>query len=60
MSNLTYDQQNQMLNTRKINREVGHYFAEKQGKPEGFLKWLELDQRAMNRKEYWGGARCQD
>lgn len=32
MANRTYDQQNQMKGTRKINREVGHYFAEKQGK----------------------------
>ena len=58
MANLTYDQQNQMKGTRKINREVGHYFAEKQGKPEGFLKWLELDQRAMGRKMFWAGAKC--
>ena len=54
MANLTYDQQNQMQGTRKINREVGHYFAEKQGKPEGFLKWLELDKRARQRPGYNG------
>ena len=57
MANLTYDQQNQMLNTRKINREVGHYFAEKQGEPEGFLKWVELDQRARQRPGYGGGVK---
>jgi hypothetical protein len=57
MNNLTYDQQNQMLNTRKVNREVGHYFDEKNGKPEGFLKWVELDKRARNRPGYCGGVK---
>lgn len=57
MSNLTYDQQNQMLNTRKANRELGHHFAEKQGKPEGFLKWVELDKRARQRPGYGGGVK---
>lgn len=56
MSNLTYDQQNQMLSTRKVNQEIGYYFAEKQGKPEGFLKWVALDQRARQRPGYCGGG----
>ncbi|MEO1815279.1 MAG: hypothetical protein ABGU93_06810 [Acetobacterium sp.] len=57
MSNLTYDQQNQMLNTRKINREVGHYFAEKQGDSDKFKAQVELDQRARQRPSYCGGGR---
>lgn len=57
MANLTYDQQNQMQNTKKINREVGHYFDEKHGEPEGFLKWVALDQQARQRPIYWGGVK---
>jgi hypothetical protein len=57
MSNLTYEQQNQMQTTRKINREVGHYFDEKMGEPEGFLKWVELDKRARQRPIYWAGVK---
>lgn len=57
MSNLTYDQQGKMLNTRKSNREVARYFDEKKGKPEGFLKWVALDQRARHRPGYAAGVK---
>lgn len=57
MANLTYDQQNQMISTRKVNKDLGHYFDEKNGKPEGFMKWVELDKRARNRPGYGGGVR---
>ena len=57
MANLTYDQQNQMISTRKVNKDLGHYFDEKNGKPEGFMKWVELDKRARNRPGYGGGVK---
>ena len=57
MSNLTYDQQNQMLNTRKINREVGHYFDEKLGDSDKFKMAVAMDQQARQRPIYWGCAK---
>lgn len=57
MANLTYDQQNQMLNTRKINRDVGHYFAEKQGDSDEFKAQVDQFKRFINRAIVWGGAK---
>lgn len=57
MANLTYDQQNQMLNTKKINRDVGHYFAEKQGDSDKFKAQVDQFKRFINRAIVWGGAK---
>jgi|GEM_PF-5681316 len=55
--NLTYDQQEKLKNGTKIDREVMRYFDEKKGSSNGLLYWIALDQRAMNRKQCWAGAK---
>ena len=50
-------QLNKLRTTTKANTEMFRYIDEKNGEPQGFMKWLELDQRARNRPGYGGGVK---
>lgn len=50
-------QLNQMRSTTKANTEMFRYIDEKNGEPQGFMKWVELDKRARNRPGYCGGVK---
>lgn len=44
-------------NVKKKSKETRRKQAELSSEPKGFVKWLELDQRARNRPGYCGGVK---
>ena len=56
MSNLTYDQQEKLKSTRALDREVSHYFDEKNGDAAKFNQQVGVWLKSINRAGYWAGA----
>lgn len=54
MSNLTYDQQDQLKSTRQINREAQRYFGEKEGDAEKFKKQIDEFRTSNGFKPMYG------